>query len=103
MAFDERRAPDGHAEITFLYRLERGLAEASFGVWCARLAGLPASILDRAQSRADDLKRETDNRSAAALSRRAKVLLDDLAAPNPTPASVLRHAEMLATALAIVR
>jgi DNA mismatch repair protein MSH3 len=28
--------PDGSAEITFLYRLTRGLAEASFGVWCAR-------------------------------------------------------------------
>lgn len=29
---------DGSAEITFLYRLTRGLAEASFGVWCARYA-----------------------------------------------------------------
>lgn len=28
--------PDGSAEITFLYKLTRGLAEASFGVWCAR-------------------------------------------------------------------
>jgi DNA mismatch repair protein MSH3 len=27
---------DGSAEITFLYKLTRGLAEASFGVWCAR-------------------------------------------------------------------
>ncbi|TXT09048.1 hypothetical protein VHUM_02522 [Vanrija humicola] len=103
MAFDERQAPDGHTEITFLYRLERGLAEASFGVWCARLAGLPASILDRAQARADDLKRETDNRSAAALARRTKSMLDDLASPSAAPASILRHAEMLATALALVR
>lgn len=52
MAFDERTLPgelyvpcfrsviadktDGSREITFLYRLTRGLAEASFGVWCAR-------------------------------------------------------------------
>lgn len=36
MSFDEVKAPDGSAEITFLYRLTRGLAEASFGVWCAR-------------------------------------------------------------------
>ena len=36
MSFDEIKLPDGSSEITFLYKLTRGLAEASFGIWCAR-------------------------------------------------------------------
>ena len=40
MSFEEIKMPDGSAEITFLYRLTKGLAEASFGVWCARCASV---------------------------------------------------------------
>lgn len=96
---------DGSAEIAFLYRLTRGLAEASFGVWCARwvanrgvydinlgapasvggtgdeieadgsLAGLPKSVLDNAQSRSESLKTETRHRTLSALSKRTQRLL----------------------------
>lgn len=76
MGFTQRTAPDGFDEITFLYRLERGLADASFGVWCARLAGLPASILMRAQERADALKADTRERGVAAVGSRLRALLD---------------------------
>lgn len=74
MAFSEHTLPDGSAEITFLYHLKKGLADASFGVWCARLAGLPGPLLVRAQERADDLKRDTHERGVAALAKRFKAL-----------------------------
>lgn len=76
MGFTQRTAADGFEEITFLYRLERGLADASFGVWCARLAGLPTSILQRAQERADALKADTRERGVAAVGARLRALLD---------------------------
>ncbi|WVF67166.1 hypothetical protein IAT40_001912 [Kwoniella sp. CBS 6097] len=78
MSFDEVKLPDGSAEITFLYKLTKGLAEASFGVWCARLAGLPKSVLDTAQIRADYLKHETQQRVLASLSRRSTRMFEDI-------------------------
>ncbi|WWC87833.1 uncharacterized protein L201_002726 [Kwoniella dendrophila CBS 6074] len=78
MAFDEIKLPDGSAEITFLYKLTKGLAEASFGVWCARLAGLPKSILENAQLRADYLKHETQLRLVSALTKRTGRMLNDI-------------------------
>lgn len=75
MSFDERSLPDGSKEITFLYRLTRGLAEASFGVWCARLAGLPEGVLQNAQLRADMLKVETQKRAQLAVAKRTRKLL----------------------------
>ncbi|CDZ97130.1 dna mismatch repair protein msh3 [Phaffia rhodozyma] len=45
MGFRQIPRPDGSHEITFLYRLSPGLARASFGVECARLAGLPDEVL----------------------------------------------------------
>lgn len=38
--------PDGSAEITFTYRMISGIAHRSFGVWVAKLAGLPEDVLD---------------------------------------------------------
>ncbi|OCF34115.1 DNA mismatch repair protein MSH3 [Kwoniella heveanensis BCC8398] len=87
MSFDEIKLPDGSAEITFLYKLTKGLAEASFGVWCARLAGLPKSVLETAQIRADYLKHETQQRLLASLSRRStKVFqaIHDNNGPSPS-------------------
>ncbi|WVQ94763.1 hypothetical protein IAU59_001844 [Kwoniella sp. CBS 9459] len=78
MSFDEIKLPDGSAEITFLYKLTKGLAEASFGVWCARLAGLPRSVLETAQIRADYLKHETQQRLLASLSRRSNRMFRDI-------------------------
>ena len=54
MGFREDSRIDGTREITFLYRLMAGMATESFGIECARLAGLPEKILkvaaDRSQS-----------------------------------------------------
>jgi DNA mismatch repair protein MutS len=36
-------------EVTFLYRVVPGAAQKSYGVYVARLAGLPESVVERAQ------------------------------------------------------
>jgi DNA mismatch repair protein MutS len=45
--------PDG---IAFPHRVEAGAADRSFGIEVARLAGLPPSLLDRAQQVADAIE-----------------------------------------------
>ncbi|WVQ79017.1 hypothetical protein IAT38_001109 [Cryptococcus sp. DSM 104549] len=96
MSFDEQKQPDGHAEITFLYQLSPGLAEASFGVWCARLAGLPNAILQTAQLRSDSLKVETEKRQKNALVRRTERLFKDVwGGAEEAPGDVLKNLRIL--------
>lgn len=45
---------DGHREVHFLYSLTKGITQNSFGVECARLAGLPESTLQVAVQRSAD-------------------------------------------------
>ncbi|KAI1002376.1 DNA mismatch repair protein [Podosphaera aphanis] len=35
--------------VTFLYKLEKGVAEGSFGMHCAAMCGIPSKIIDRAE------------------------------------------------------
>jgi len=51
MGYTDDLRIDGTRDITFLYRLTRGVANESFGVECARLAGLPEQILSIATER----------------------------------------------------
>ncbi|KAJ7083832.1 DNA mismatch repair protein MSH3 [Mycena crocata] len=60
----ENRGIEGRRDITFLYRLTDGIAKESFGVECARLAGLPESILRNAT--------EQSSKMEAAIATRAK-------------------------------
>ena len=48
---DDATADDAY-RITFLYKLERGVAERSFGLNVARLAGLPTCVLQLAHEKA---------------------------------------------------
>ena len=43
---------DGHREVHFLYSLTKGITPNSFGIECARLAGLPEKTLQVAVQRA---------------------------------------------------
>src|SRR5262249_24981327 len=43
--------------IVFFHKIQRGAASRSYGVACARLAGLPEPVLARAQAILDDLER----------------------------------------------
>ncbi len=47
-----------HGEIVFLHRLSRGAASRSYGVACARLAGVPEAVLARAQALLGELERD---------------------------------------------
>lgn len=56
MGFIEDTRIDGRKEIRLLYRLVDGICEISFGVECARLAGLPNSILEEATLKAQKMQ-----------------------------------------------
>lgn len=101
MAFSETQV-NGHAEITFLYRLRKGLADASFGVWCARLAGLPESILERAQERSNALKVETRERGVSALAARLRGVVECLRGGDYGNQEVLRAVARLESAAAFL-
>jgi DNA mismatch repair ATPase MutS len=58
---------DGSAEITFTYHMIRGIAHRSFGVWVAKLAGLPSNVLRIASEKSEAMRR----RAHAAMVRRA--------------------------------
>ncbi|KAI9816035.1 MAG: DNA mismatch repair protein msh6 [Pycnora praestabilis] len=40
---------DENRQVTFLYKLEDGVAEGSFGMHCAAMCGIPAKVVDRAE------------------------------------------------------
>ncbi|KAI0713432.1 muts domain V-domain-containing protein [Earliella scabrosa] len=62
MGFTEDTRIDGTREVTFLYRLEPGLVTESFGVECARLAGLPESVLQLASDKAESMRQVIEKR-----------------------------------------
>lgn len=39
-------------DVTFLYRLEDGIAEGSYGMHCAAMCGIPSKVIDRAEQAA---------------------------------------------------
>ena len=53
---------DGKRDVTFLYRLTDGFAEESFGVECARLAGIPEHILSMATERSEACRTAIESR-----------------------------------------
>ncbi|MEM6656944.1 MAG: DNA mismatch repair protein MutS [Pseudomonadota bacterium] len=70
-------------EVIFLHEVHKGAADRSYGVQVAQLAGLPASVVDRARVVLDQLEK-TEREGV-----RQKTLIDDLplfsAAPAPAP------------------
>ncbi|WP_145105232.1 DNA mismatch repair protein MutS [Cereibacter sediminicola] len=74
-------------EVIFLHEVRRGAADRSYGVQVARLAGLPASVIERARTVLDAL--ESGERESGP---RRQALIDDLplfraAPPPPAPAT----------------
>ena len=43
------RVDEGEKRITFLYRLEDGVAEGSFGMHCAAMCGINSRVIERAE------------------------------------------------------
>ncbi|NRA98292.1 MAG: DNA mismatch repair protein MutS [Rhodobacteraceae bacterium] len=84
-------------EVIFLHEVRKGAADRSYGIQVARLAGLPASVVDRARAVLDQL--EAGDREGTA---KKPALIDDLplfsvdvaqsAPPRPAANSVLEDA-----------
>ena len=45
---------DGSKSITFLYKLEDGIADGSFGMHCAAMCGIPSKVIEKAEVAARD-------------------------------------------------
>ena len=85
------RVADHRGDIVFLHEVAKGAADRSYGIHVARLAGLPADVVVRAQKILADL--EAGDRQAPA--RRA---IDDLplfAAAAPPPLSATAAPDVL--------
>jgi len=74
-------------EVVFLHELREGVADRSYGVQVARLAGLPPAVIERARAILEALER--GDREGPGRSGGARALVDDLplfsAAVRPAP------------------
>jgi DNA mismatch repair protein MutS len=79
------RVKEWEGDVIFLHEVQKGAADRSYGVQVARLAGLPAAVVDRAKVVLEAL--ESGERQGGA---RPKALIDDLplfsVAPSAPPA-----------------
>jgi DNA mismatch repair protein MutS len=87
------RVKEWHGDVVFLHEVVAGAADRSYGIQVAKLAGLPAAVIERAKLVLAQL--ESQDRSAA------RTLIDDLplfaAARSPAPKG---ESDALAAALA---
>ncbi|MFO1035218.1 MAG: DNA mismatch repair protein MutS [Geminicoccaceae bacterium] len=74
------RVKEWRGEVVFLHEIAPGTADRSYGIHVARLAGLPASVIRRAQ---EVLKRLEESEARAAPARLAEDLPLFAAAPSP--------------------
>jgi DNA mismatch repair protein MutS len=58
MAVDSRRDLESHSELRFLYLLQEGPTNESFGIHVAKLAGLPQPVISRAWEVLESLENE---------------------------------------------
>jgi len=76
MGFIEHMRQDGSHSISFLYKLTAGIAQKSFGIECAELAGVPNDVLNAARLRSEQMKERVESHRAKSLTtRRLKLLL----------------------------
>jgi DNA mismatch repair protein MutS len=86
-------AREHEGDVVFLHKLQRGAASRSYGVACAKLAGLPEPVLARARAILGELERGAALPSGGASSLRARSqktrpqldLFDSAGAPRPEP------------------
>ncbi|EJU05481.1 hypothetical protein DACRYDRAFT_74703 [Dacryopinax primogenitus] len=63
MDFIEEDKLDGTVEINFLYKLTEGSARGSYGIECARLAGIPEAVLQSATIRSGEMRKVVEQRT----------------------------------------
>ncbi|CAL8470971.1 g10513 [Coccomyxa elongata] len=69
MACHVDRDAAGREQVTFLYQLQEGACPKSYGTACARLAGMPDAILDRAEALAAQLESSSNLAQSSAAAR----------------------------------
>jgi DNA mismatch repair protein MSH6 len=57
--------------VTFLYRLEEGVAEGSFGMHCASMCGIPRKVIERAEVAAREWEHTSRLKESLEVARRA--------------------------------
>ena len=91
------RVKEWHGDVVFLHEVVPGAADRSYGIQVAKLAGLPAAVIERAKHVLAELEAE-DRMSPS------HHLIDDLplfsAAPRPLPAPANLAADAVVKALA---
>jgi DNA mismatch repair protein MutS len=91
------RVKEWHGDVVFLHEVAPGAADRSYGIQVAKLAGLPAAVIERAKLVLAELEAE-DRLSPV------RGLIDDLplfaAAARPAPASANPAADAVVKALA---
>jgi DNA mismatch repair protein MutS len=78
---------DGRQTPRFLYRLEPGVAERSYGIQVARLAGLPEDVLSAASEMLARLEAGAAAPAASSRASRDQLALELRAAPRKAPES----------------
>ena len=68
-------------EIVFLRRVEPGVADKSYGIEVARLAGMPREVLERASEILERLERKNMDLTDRAKKRDANVPFEDVQRP----------------------
>ena len=62
---------DENRRVTFLYKLEDGVAEGSFGMHCAAMCGIPSKVIDRAEIAAKEWEHTSRLKSSLEKARTA--------------------------------
>ena len=62
MGFTEDSANDGRKVLTFLYKLTEGISSGSYGIECARLAGITEELLGKAEEKAGEMQKMVQDR-----------------------------------------
>jgi DNA mismatch repair protein MutS len=93
------RVKEWHGDVVFLHEVTAGAADRSYGIAVAKLAGLPAAVIERAKLILAEL--EAEDRTS-----HARRLMDDLplfaatARPSPGPTSLDEAGNLVIAALA---
>jgi DNA mismatch repair protein MutS len=67
-----------HEDIVFMHKIAAGSADKSYGIHVARLAGVPAEVLDRARQVLDQLETHQLDRELPSSGRRRRKLVPDV-------------------------
>jgi DNA mismatch repair protein MutS len=80
-------------EVIFLHEVRKGAADRSYGVQVARLAGLPASVVERARAVLETLEKSERDKSAG-----QRAMIDDLPLFRLAPQAIEQSAKVSALA-----